>query len=587
MENKNNNTPSSRPEESGGLNLPQFNSQRRRPQVNPPSPPPPPPTSTTKQSPEEPTTPPAKKSSGESVAKRKKKTHSKSKPKRKPDHSREDTLRKREEARAKAAAAREARDAERRQRRAERGERVNDFFASHKSILRNSLGYFALFLCVLVIICTLTATVFLLSLLTRGDKAETPKTITLETGDSKSKYSYEDIVINGVYYVDMSALAEFSQLTVSGDSSNLVFTNVHGERLSFDIPSRYASVNGISVMLEGEVLRRNGRLWIPYSFAEHYLLGLTLKLVEYTDDGGKTQIKITASRIENASGDGFLTVSYLLKPNDTLGGISDSSLPEQPITLPDGVPEYEFVNDLSSYYQYMSPSDPDKYLLLANPSNVLDAEYVPEDMIPVLNIPQGYTEILLSRNAEKSLEALFTELYSAGYMNVTVMTAYRSYETQKFQFDNFLFTERYYYTYNYETTGKWFSDTAYSVLGADYIQNVYIAQNKKTLSYADAERVARSYSALPGTSDHQTGLGCNLYIPGFTGTEFADTEAYAWLCDNAHKFGFIFRYPDGKETVTGYPFEPGHLRFVGQYHALRIHSSGLTLEEYVAKYIKE
>ena len=64
-----------------------------------------------------------------------------------------------------------------------------------------------------------------------------------------------------------------------------------------------------------------------------------------------------------------------------------------------------------------------------------------------------------------------------------------------------------------------------------------------------------------------------------------ESDEYKWLVENAHKFGFIFRYPEGKENITGYSFEPVHLRFVGQYHAAIIYESGLSLEEYVAKYI--
>ena len=63
---------------------------------------------------------------------------------------------------------------------------------------------------------------------------------------------------------------------------------------------------------------------------------------------------------------------------------------------------------------------------------------------------------------------------------------------------------------------------------------------------------------------------------------FGSTEAYAWLTANAYKFGFIERFPEGKEKVTGSPAEPSHWRFVGQYHAAAMHESGLCLEEYIS-----
>jgi D-alanyl-D-alanine carboxypeptidase len=61
---------------------------------------------------------------------------------------------------------------------------------------------------------------------------------------------------------------------------------------------------------------------------------------------------------------------------------------------------------------------------------------------------------------------------------------------------------------------------------------------------------------------------------------FAQHPAYAWLVDHAHFFGFILRYPEGKEGITGYSYEPWHFRFVGLETAAKIHKKGLTLEEF-------
>ena len=64
-------------------------------------------------------------------------------------------------------------------------------------------------------------------------------------------------------------------------------------------------------------------------------------------------------------------------------------------------------------------------------------------------------------------------------------------------------------------------------------------------------------------------------------TAFEDTEAFAWLCDNAYKFGFILRYPKDKDGITGYTYEPWHYRFVGREAATDIYFGKLTLEEYL------
>ncbi len=90
-----------------------------------------------------------------------------------------------------------------------------------------------------------------------------------------------------------------------------------------------------------------------------------------------------------------------------------------------------------------------------------------------------------------------------------------------------------------------------------------------------------NYLAVPGHSEHQTGLSIDIGTK-YTGlTEyFKYTASYQFLINNAHNFGFILRYPAGKEAITGYAFEPWHFRYVGDI-AEAIYQSGLTLEEYI------
>ena len=103
------------------------------------------------------------------------------------------------------------------------------------------------------------------------------------------------------------------------------------------------------------------------------------------------------------------------------------------------------------------------------------------------------------------------------------------------------------------------------------------------LSADEAERLTGRYLALPGHSEHETGLACDFTTPdsGDTRADFAQTPAGAWLCQRAKDFGFILRYPRMKEHITGIAYEPWHYRFVGLPHSRRIHGGGLTLEEYL------
>lgn len=101
----------------------------------------------------------------------------------------------------------------------------------------------------------------------------------------------------------------------------------------------------------------------------------------------------------------------------------------------------------------------------------------------------------------------------------------------------------------------------------------------------DGQEKADRYSARPGFSEHQTGLAFDI---GETGQEqhwaaasFGDTEAGKWVAENAHRYGFILRYPEGKEQLTGYMHESWHFRYVGKQVATEIFEAGHTLEEYL------
>ncbi len=96
-------------------------------------------------------------------------------------------------------------------------------------------------------------------------------------------------------------------------------------------------------------------------------------------------------------------------------------------------------------------------------------------------------------------------------------------------------------------------------------------------SASDGQAAADTYSARPGHSEHQTGLAMDI---NSLESAFANTPEGKWLAANAWKYGFILRYPSGKESVTGYIYEPWHYRYVGEELAKSVYESGLCLEEY-------
>ena len=122
--------------------------------------------------------------------------------------------------------------------------------------------------------------------------------------------------------------------------------------------------------------------------------------------------------------------------------------------------------------------------------------------------------------------------------------------------------------------------------------NLYIASGYRDYNYQkalyngylknDPVSIVDTYSARPGHSEHQTGLAIDLSP---IDDSFAYTNEYKWLKDNAHKYGFILRYPNDLTNLTGYKYEPWHYRYVGKDVATYIYTSGITFDEYYEYFI--
>ena len=103
----------------------------------------------------------------------------------------------------------------------------------------------------------------------------------------------------------------------------------------------------------------------------------------------------------------------------------------------------------------------------------------------------------------------------------------------------------------------------------------------------DAEYEASQYVALPGTSEHVTGLAVDFVSKNWFDLhndlteDFENTKEFQWLINNAHEYGFILRYPEEKVDITQITYEPWHFRYVGMEHAEEISKRGITLEEYL------
>lgn len=219
------------------------------------------------------------------------------------------------------------------------------------------------------------------------------------------------------------------------------------------------------------------------------------------------------------------------------------------------VPEVSFKADLSAYEKYMSPDDRDGYLLLVNAKNTLSSDYEPSRLVDLDKsiLKNSSSDVKMVEEAANALEALFIEMKANGYTDIKVTNAYRSYSYQKWLF------------------------------------NYWNEEEKKAhpdWSDEEVEKEVLTYSNREGTSEHQSGLCCDMHNLSETSweraKEFADSPSGSWLIENCWKFGFVLRFPDGKqEECLGVRYESWHYRYVGRYHAYQMKMLNMCLEEYI------
>ncbi len=122
----------------------------------------------------------------------------------------------------------------------------------------------------------------------------------------------------------------------------------------------------------------------------------------------------------------------------------------------------------------------------------------------------------------------------------------------------------------------------------DYERQIYLFNRKvkgymkKKMSYLESYRTTAQAVTIPGASEHQAGLALDITSDSYsTLTQgFAETQAGQWLAEHSYEYGFILRYPEGKEDITGISFEPWHFRYVGKTAAKYMYDHDLTLEEF-------
>lgn len=180
-----------------------------------------------------------------------------------------------------------------------------------------------------------------------------------------------------------------------------------------------------------------------------------------------------------------------------------------------------------------------EYLVLVNRDYTLSNTYEPQDLIRP-DVRHDSSSILMREEAAHALEALFAAAEEEG-LHLIASSGYRSYRTQEL---------------------------------------IYQRKIKNTGSTEKANLLV----APPGASEHQLGLAMDLKCKSVKNlnASFGKTEEGQWIAENAHLFGFIIRYKEEWTDITGYAYEPWHIRYVGKEHAQIIHDMNVPLEEYIS-----
>ncbi len=224
--------------------------------------------------------------------------------------------------------------------------------------------------------------------------------------------------------------------------------------------------------------------------------------------------------------------------NDSSGGalspVASPSTTAEPATPEPTATATDAPSPTPSYTENLPCND---ILVPINKKNSLPRDCVPNDLVTLpASIAQGSQQ--LRTEAFAAIQELFAAAAADGYQ-LYVVSSYRSYDYQKILYDGYV----------------------------------------RTIGQAQADRT----SARPGHSEHQLGTTADVSSPGAGyGLEtFIGTPEAAWVEANVWRFGFVVSYPEGTEEITGYTYEPWHIRYIGQELAREVHESGKTLHEFL------
>lgn len=432
---------------------------------------------------------------------------------------------------------------------AERRERLEDAKVFRREDVRQKLKYGVIVFCAILILATVITTVAVSCSLSSARVKRGDGEYTFTVGKHEGNAAYKDTAKNGVIYINMNEIAKLCGMTVGGSAGDLRFTVPSGDWVSFRPDNYTATINGYGIKMSAPARLSDTVCHVPLDFIE-----LVMDGIEVTVD--ENEKKVTVARVEKNDSTPleprYVDVFFMLKADIPMNNLDENKyFSDKPL--------FSFKTDLSEYEQYMNPEGEaaNAFLMLLNKQNPVDSDFEPSSLtvIPAELVnpdKSSYVTLDMDFTALKALEAMMKELRAEGFGEIFVTSAYRSYSYQSGLYNRYIEQEM---------------------------------DKDPSLSYEQAKAIVETYSAIPGYSEHHTGLCIDFITTDMVELTnvFAEKEVYDWLCANAWKFGFILRYPEDKIGVTEYDYESWHWRFVGRSHALEMLRSGECFEEYLER----
>ena len=337
-----------------------------------------------------------------------------------------------------------------------------------------------------------------------------------------TRVPYSNLIRDGVVYVCGSDIVKLCGFAVTGTEDEIKYISPDdgNDAVTFYTDSTRATVNKNEIRLQAPTYKISGKLYIPVSFFTQYATGIVCEYTPETEND-RASVKIY-KKVTNEPEHKITGVVALFEP--VTFRIKESVMLEKidESVLADDIEEAAYKIDITPYFDAVNPKSVYGYISVINDSHRATKTLEYDDLVQTVIQADTVTEpVMLRSTAARALEAMMKEV-----RDVEDKTRFNIYSG--------------YHTYE------------------------------------------NSEASDPSLDESLLGLSVELYYGNKT--EFGQTATYRWFAENAYKYGFIIRYPEGKTSITGVSFRPWVIRYVGRYVATKMKEENLCLEEFIEKY---